>query len=270
MGHQRTEQGRNLLIMTSSPRSSDSHPGSDTGAGSSTAQKLESRLFPGKTPRAPVPVSALRTSGQTQEGLLKVALTRSPRQLYTVRRTSVRGASPRDWPRTAARSTAPHGGRRPAVRATRPGAGYLHEEVGEEAAQRLEGALDRPQLVPGGGQVQAGEQGVHAPRLDSGLLAQPQDLQTGRSPWRRERRCRHCSRPRRAARLRPRAAAGAGEAPRLICVTEAFRDTVTRRTRCSQNPAEQQCGRERPRTNCHSPLVTPAGPKPVTRARRSR
>lgn len=149
-------------------------------------------------------------------------------------------------------------------------AGYLHEEVGEEAAQRLEGALDRPQLVPGGGQVQAGEQGVHAPRLDSGILAQPQDLQTGRSPWRRERRRRRCSRPRRAARLRPRAAASAGEAPRLICVTEAFRDTVTRRTRCSQNPAEQQCGRERPRTNCHSPPFTPAGPKPVTRARRSR
>lgn len=64
------------------------------------------------------------------------------------------------------------------------GPSYLHEQVDEEAAQCPEGALQGLQLPPGGGEVEAGEEHVHALCLDPGLLAQPQLPQAGRPPWR--------------------------------------------------------------------------------------
>lgn len=56
--------------------------------------------------------------------------------------------------------------------------GYLHEQVGQEAAQRLEGHLDCLQLFPRGQEVETGQERVHAQGLSSQLLVQPQQIQT--------------------------------------------------------------------------------------------
>lgn len=66
--------------------------------------------------------------------------------------------------------------------ATTRSQGYLHKQVGEEAAQPLKGALHSLQLFARGGEVETGEEHLHTPRLGSGLMVQPQQLQTRRSP----------------------------------------------------------------------------------------
>lgn len=60
---------------------------------------------------------------------------------------------------------------------------YLHEEVHQEAAQRLEGAFHGLQLFSGRGKVEAGQERVQALGFYLGALVQPQRSQTRHPPY---------------------------------------------------------------------------------------